>query len=481
MSPLMRIIKLLALLVCVCATSGCSILVVTIDTMRNEPLAVSKQVKPTPAKETISLNDLPDGIFVGIGLSGGGSRAANFSAAVLLELEKLGILNKATAISSVSGSSVTAAYYGLYRSDKKRWNEQAVRKQIGKDFEFPWLARWLLPQNILLYWYTNFNRSDIMKETLDAELFHGRTFGDMGTTPPRILINATRLIDGERFIFSEEQFRKLGSRLDTFPLANAVMASSAYPGAFHDMTLKDYSAPDEERYEHLIDAGPSDNLGITTLLTMAAELYRAPEKPKGCFLIIVDAYPASVSTELRRLPDTRQLFDFFYARNVSAASDALLSARRIDLLHELNEHPGENGIDPFQPNIGPDAIYPDPDDILQIECAAWHLNLQRLYSKEFGGKTVRDDKKLRGEITELAEIVNSIPTRYKLTGDGPSADADLDSKALQDRLFKAANYLIHLDKGENEQSLLQQVCDWFNQKGVQDLKCSPSAKEKKES
>ena len=30
------------------------------------------------------------------------------------------------------------------------------------------------------------------------------------------------------------------------------MASSAYPGAFHDMTLKDYAGGDQENYEHVI-------------------------------------------------------------------------------------------------------------------------------------------------------------------------------------------------------------------------------------
>lgn len=469
---LWRLLLLLLLCPLLAGLSGCSILVVTVDTMHNRPLDPSVPLKSTRATETIATKDLAENLFIGIALSGGGSRAANFSSAVLLELEKLGILNKATAISSVSGSSLPAAYYGLYGRDPKRWNPDEVQKQMRKNFEAEWFARWFLPQNILLYWYTNFNRSDIMKETLDANLFHGRTFGDMGTGLPRVLINATTLSEGKRFVFSEERFNSLHSRLDTYPLANAVMASSAYPGAFHDMTLKDYSVLDQENFEHVIDAGPSDNLGTTTLLTIAAGLYRFEEKPKGCFLFVVDAYPARVNPEYKRLPDTRQFFDFLYARNVAAASDALLSARRIDLLTQLNQFPGESGIDPFQPNIGPDAIYPDPQDYLQIECAVWHLSLQRLYSEDFGGSAVKEDKKLRDEIKELAEVVNSIPTRYKLIGDGPSDDARLTSHELQAHLFKAAHSLLYLDRGEDNKLLLERVCEWFEQKGVRDLQCS---------
>jgi hypothetical protein len=59
------------------------------------------------------------------------------------------------------------------------------------------------------YGFSNFTRSDIMKDVFDAELFDGKTFGDMGRGLPRILINSTTLSEGKRFVFSEEQFRAL--------------------------------------------------------------------------------------------------------------------------------------------------------------------------------------------------------------------------------------------------------------------------------
>ena len=116
-----------------------------------------------------------------------------------------------------------------------------MRSQLKKDFEIRWFGRWFLPQNILSYWFTNFNRSDPMKEVLDSNLFQHKTFGDMGNGLPRILINSTTLTEGRRFVFSEERFTALHSRIDTFPVADAVMASSAVPAAFHDMTLRDDS------------------------------------------------------------------------------------------------------------------------------------------------------------------------------------------------------------------------------------------------
>ena len=65
-----------------------------------------------------------------------------------------------------------------------------VRAQLTKDFEIRWFGRWFLPQNLVAYWFTNFNRSDIMKEVFDNNLFEHKTFGDMGSGLPRILINA---------------------------------------------------------------------------------------------------------------------------------------------------------------------------------------------------------------------------------------------------------------------------------------------------
>ena len=125
-------------------------------------------------------------------MSGGGSRAANFSAAALLQLESLGILQQATALSSVSGSSLTAAYYGLFSEEKiHHWNPQQVRKRLVKNFELEWFGRWFLPWNIGRYWFTGFDRSDIMADVFDHNLFEDKTFGQMPKATPKILINAT--------------------------------------------------------------------------------------------------------------------------------------------------------------------------------------------------------------------------------------------------------------------------------------------------
>jgi predicted acylesterase/phospholipase RssA len=464
--------RLVVLMNLVFSVIGCSI--VTIDTMRNQPLPSRPEPLQTRAAESITTSDLVDGLFIGIALSGGGSRAANFSAAVLLELDRLGILGKATALSAVSGSSLPTAYFGLYGRDPTRWNSDEVRTQLIKDFEMRWFGRWFLPQNLVAYWYSNFTRSDIMKEVFDSNLFERNTFGDMGSGLPRILINATTLSEGKRFVFSEEQFRALNSRIDSFPIANAVMASSAVPGAFHDMTLRDHSVSTRETYEHLLDGATSDNLGVTTLLTMVKALYRGKDRPKGCFLLVVDAYPYPQYPAHKHKADTRSGIDFILDTNTAASfADALLMTRRINLLDQLNVDARGKNIEPFQLNTGDDRIRPDlaPHEDLRVECGVWHLSLQRLLSADFASEAAKRDEGLREDVKHVADVVNAIPTRFKLMGKDPRRDAELSSETLQDYLFRAANYLIHLDNDRTGTPILKRACDWFAERGVQDIKC----------
>jgi predicted acylesterase/phospholipase RssA len=188
--------------------TGCSMM--TIDTMRNEPLLM-------PIK---SEHQNKDDIFIGIAMSGGGSRASNFSAAVLLELEKLGILQHAAVISSVSGSSLTAAYYGLYGNNREPnhpWNEESVRKAFLTDFQSGWIQSWFNPWNVMRYWLTNLTRSDIMIEKLNDELYDGKQYKELIAHFPQILINATSYNNGQPFVFTKEHFaNRLISRRVSF-------------------------------------------------------------------------------------------------------------------------------------------------------------------------------------------------------------------------------------------------------------------------
>lgn len=417
-----------------------------------------------------------NGVFVGIALSGGGSRAANFSAAVLLELEALGFLDAATALSSVSGSSLTAAYYGLYGRQPDRWRRERLEDLLGRDLEMRWLARWFLPQNMVRYWLTDFDRTDIMIGVLDGLLFDGKQFANLGTGLPRILINATRLSVGERLVFTDETFQALGSRLDEYPIASAVMASGAFPGVFQNVTLEDYShrAPQApRRFEHLFDGGAADNLGVNALLDMLRALHAEPARaPRGCFLFIVDAHTVNPEKKVYER-DTRRAIDFFVDTNAIAASDVLLAQRRKDILERAGFTDTEIGRQPIQvfPVFGDDparqAACP------QCLCTAWHLTFQRLLAWRPAGEPGEPGAPLAQVpvshavfedshyAVRVGRVVNQIATRYKLT-----SPAACPSAALQQDLYAAARLLVREDKGS-----LAAACQWLRSYGLSSGRC----------
>ena len=84
-----------------------------------------------------------DGWFVGLAISGGGSRSANFSAAVMFELQRLGLLDRVDVISSVSGGSLTAAYYCL--APDADWNPANLQKKLTHGFASDMLVDFFQP------------------------------------------------------------------------------------------------------------------------------------------------------------------------------------------------------------------------------------------------------------------------------------------------------------------------------------------------
>lgn len=54
---------------------------------------------------------------IGVALSGGAYRAAAYHIGTLRALHHLGLLDKVDVLSSVSGGSITAAYYALHKDD----------------------------------------------------------------------------------------------------------------------------------------------------------------------------------------------------------------------------------------------------------------------------------------------------------------------------------------------------------------------------
>ncbi|MBC8109418.1 MAG: patatin-like phospholipase family protein [Anaerolineae bacterium] len=238
-----------------------------------------------------------DNCFVGLALSGGGSRSANFSAACMFQLERIDLLDRVDYISSVSGGSLAGAYYCL--SDDKGWNNANVQRKLTHSFANDVIIQCLLPWNMVALAFTDFDRTDLLADSFTNTLFrrNGRElkFGDLRKDRPHLLINATDLQTGRAFVFRDDVFDEINSDLAKYPISHAVAASAAVPVVMNQVTLRDFSTI-FKRFRHLVDGGVYDNLGITTLVDtfegqVAAALHDGlPDPyPNGALLIVVDA------------------------------------------------------------------------------------------------------------------------------------------------------------------------------------------------
>jgi NTE family protein len=248
-----------------------------------------------------------DSLFVCLMFSGGGTRAAALSYGVMEALRDTVIrvdgrekrlLDEVDCISSVSGGSFTAAYYGLFR---ERLFQDFKARFLDRDIQGALAGRLFNP----VYWVRlaspYFSRIDMAAELYDSDVFDAATFERLQRNGrPFVILNATNLGADRRFGFTQEYFDALGSRLDLYKVSRAVAASSAFPYLLTPISLKNYPlareyappwwyknalAPEdwiaerynaaknlgvylnkENRYIHLMDGGLSDNIGARAVL-----------------------------------------------------------------------------------------------------------------------------------------------------------------------------------------------------------------------
>lgn len=248
-----------------------------------------------------------DSLFVCLMFSGGGTRAAALSYGIMEALrdtvirvdgQEKRLLDEVDCISSVSGGSFTAAYYGLFR---ERLFEDFRVRFLVRDIQGTLVGRLFNPMNWVWLASPYFSRIDMAAKLYDSDIFDAATFERLQSNArPFVILNATNLGTDRRFEFTQEYFDALGSRLDSYQVSRAVAASSAFPYLLTSISLKnypvaeDYTAPwwyenaltprnwitdrynaaknlsvyldKENRYIHLMDGGLSDNIGARSIL-----------------------------------------------------------------------------------------------------------------------------------------------------------------------------------------------------------------------
>ena len=280
------------------------------------PLNLELSEERTTTETKSQLPEFPERseeLYLVVALSGGGTRAAALSYGVLEALSKIEVpisanasgalqgqaqrtlLEEIDVISSVSGGSFTAAYYCLY---KDRLFEDYKDRFLYYNVSLGIIWRHLSPLHWFLASSPWYGRGDMAAVYYDKLLFDGATFGDLQfRNAPLLFIQATDMVDGNGFGFTPYQFDLICSDLSEFPLSRAVAASSAFPGAFDAIVLKNYAGsceleedpwlaralveskrtsrifraaarthayldPEKKPFIHLLDGGVADNLGI---------------------------------------------------------------------------------------------------------------------------------------------------------------------------------------------------------------------------
>jgi len=284
-----------------------------------------------------------DETFVILALSGGGTRAAALDFGVMQQLNRVRLdndgrtlLDEIDVISSSSGASIPAAYYGVYGKDVFLQDFANDALYLQMQSAITWKV--LNPIHWPRLMSGTFSRGDLIVEYLDEKIFHDHTFADMQHQRPLILMNATDIGIGSQFSFTQAAFDRLCSDLSQVHVARAVTASMAFTPAFTPITLKNYNdgrcgdtAPswahqalrdgveanpggfamaesvlsyqdiETRPYIHLLDSGISDNIGIR-IPALAFTIRDAPASQVGriedgtikrVVIILVNARPKS--------------------------------------------------------------------------------------------------------------------------------------------------------------------------------------------
>ena len=243
---------------------------------------------------------------------------------------------------------------------RRLWDAPTVKKLMTRNYIRRWAWKLLAPQSIALTACTAYDRSDVMADVLSDELFDfdirrlGMDMGMKELNPerPYLIINATNATADtscERtfskvFTFTDDDFReKLASDIGSYDVGRAVMASSAFPGVFNYMTLRDFRDPAGKQfmadlqgkgsYMHVFDGGNTDNLGLESLKRVIIQNHR---RYRNIVVISIDAHRAPGGVP-RDEYDARKFLDYGLDRNFLDTYDCVLEIQRRRLIHEFRK------------------------------------------------------------------------------------------------------------------------------------------------
>jgi Patatin-like phospholipase len=315
---------------------------------------------------------VPDrALLLGVALSGGGSRAALFAEGGLEALAGLrtadgvSVIDKIAHLSSVSGGSLSAAYYALKKpgrdvpvlnadgslSEAYRAFFDQYRTALSQNFEAALIRRQLLS----FRWLNPALAARTLTDVLDDKLYGQARIEDLAAREkagdaPGLIINTTLYNNGRRLAITplpseafdydffadlERALEQRGRVMEPAPyirerwkllrpmtepdihldpctalLAGAATASASFAPFIGPTTIK---VGDEEVYWHVGDGGLYENSGIESLLFLYLRQLQAKRAKRALIIAFDSSFPFSVDEKrLRRrsVPFSRGDFDF---------------------------------------------------------------------------------------------------------------------------------------------------------------------------
>lgn len=433
---------------------------------RNQALSAHRS---TPPAATLDLRDTLVENTVMLSFSGGGARAAAFALGALQGLDTLPNgeggtqLDQVRFITSVSGGSMTAAYFGLHgKAGLPAFRQRAL---LG-DGEAVLRTSLFNPRNVWRLFSGGLNDRSTLPTWLDQEVFQGATFAQMSQAGrPVVWINATNLSQRIAFPFHHRAFEALCSDLSSFPVSEAVAASMAVPVLFDPIvlakhpegcqaplpewvdgyglamgesmlskslmhTLHDFRDASRGRYVKLVDGGLSDNFGLSSI-QQSKLLMGTPHAPwserdvlriRNLLFVVVDGGQQPSGNLSQRL---------------SGPNGVDLAMAAIDAAIDTNVR---LSYDSFV-----QMIRRWQDDTIRHRCHLAEAEQQRIMAQQPGWRC--DDVRFsvtRLSFTDLdaarAQTLNSIPTRLKL----PEGDIDALIQAGQETVTQNLTVRYHV-------------------------------------
>ena len=248
----------------------------------------------------------PDRPVILMTFSGGGSRAAALAESVLREMAAISytaadgnhvLTEDVKLISSVSGGSVTAAWFGLHRDPL---HPDGDLDDLRNDFlTKDNMAALELDAVNPITWFGlvtgRITRIEAEEALFNQRLFHGATLAALNQpAKPYIALNATDMAGGESFAMIPRRFDDVCSNYDALPIATAVSASAAFPILLTPVAFQNFSQ------------------GCTGRLRNGEWIRFALSNPYTPYLNLPEYKDARYANDLRRAPDAFRDIKYLY-------------------------------------------------------------------------------------------------------------------------------------------------------------------------